>query len=242
MSEKQAIIEAFTELAPRYEQVVNSELQRFWGWSYDGFIENLIEMTQIDPEDIVLDVATGTSVIPIKLCDQGKFVGKIIGLDITLAMLKKGLNKIVSNNRQAHISLTCGSAMTMPFKEVYFDVIVCGLASHHLDVPVVLAEMQRVLKEGGKLTIADVGGSRFWRLPVISTLIRLGTFLYFLPSEGFARAISESRALSNVLTGEEWQKKLAESGFIKIDITLLTKSHFWAPAPLVMRAAKAESS
>jgi ubiquinone/menaquinone biosynthesis C-methylase UbiE len=242
MSDKQAIIEAFTDLAPRYEQVVDSELKRFWGWSYDGFIENLIAMTPMVEDDIILDVATGTSVIPLKLTSRGKKHGQIIGLDITLAMLRKGQQKIAALEEQPCIFLTCGSAMAMPFKDGYFDVIVCGLASHHLDVPLVLAEMRRILKAGGRLTIADVGGSPVWRLPVISGLIRLGTFLYFLPKEGFARARSEAGALSNVLTGKEWERKLFEFGFQKIDVTQLPKSHFWAPAPLVMRAQKAISS
>lgn len=241
MSEKQAIIEAFTELAPRYEGVVDNELQRFWGWSYHGFIENLIALTPMREDDIVLDVATGTSVIPIKLTGRGKAQGHIVGLDITLAMLKQGKKRITGCVGSSFISLACGSAMTMPFKNGYFDVILCGLASHHLDVPVVLAEMQRVLKEGGRLTIADVGGSAVWRWPIISTLIRLGTFLYFLPREGAARARSEANALSNVLTGEEWGHKLADFGFKKIKVTQLSKSHFWAPAPLVMRAEKLSS-
>ncbi len=94
MSEKQAIIEAFTDLAPRYEQTVDGELRRFWGWSYDGFIENMINMTQFQPDDVVLDVATGTGVIPRKLVGRGKISGQIIGLDITLAMLQRAVGQI----------------------------------------------------------------------------------------------------------------------------------------------------
>ncbi len=241
MSEKQAIIDAFTDLAPRYESVVDGELQRFWGWSYQGFIEDLIALTPLDEDDIILDVATGTSVIPLKLAAQGKVKGHIVGLDITLAMLKQGKQKIVGSTGPTHISLSCGSAMAMPYKNGYFDVILCGLASHHMEVPVVLAEMQRVLRAGGKLTIADVGGSAVWRWPIINFLIRLATFLYFLPGEGAARARSESNALSNVLTREEWEHTLAELGFDKINVTQLPKNHFWVPAPLVIRADKLSS-
>ena len=238
MSEKQAIISAFTDLAPRYEKVVDGELKRFWGWSYDGFIENLIAMTPMAEGDVVLDVATGTSVIPIKLVEQGKIKGQVVGLDITQAMLKRGQQRIAALGKPTCIALTCGSAMAMPFKDNYFDVILCGLATHHLDVPVVLAEMRRILKPGGRLTIADVGGAANWRLPGIRTLIRLGTFLYFWPKEGFARARSEAGALSHVLTPEEWRTKLADYEFTQIDITRLPKSHNWAPAPLVMAARK----
>jgi ubiquinone/menaquinone biosynthesis C-methylase UbiE len=238
MSDKRLIIEAFTELAPRYERVVDRELQKFWGWSYEGFIENLINVTPFREADLILDVATGTAVIPLKLTHRGKAEGAIVGLDITLAMLEKAKQKINSNGRTSCISLACGSAMAMPFRNGLFDVIVCGLATHHLDVPVVLAEMHRVLKDSGKLTIADVGGASAWRLPMINALIRIATFLYFLPKEGYARARSEAGALSNVYTGKEWKEQLAESGFDNIKIVRLPTSHFWSPSPLVIRADK----
>ena len=31
MEEQEVVVEAFTELAPRYEIVVNNELNKFWG-------------------------------------------------------------------------------------------------------------------------------------------------------------------------------------------------------------------
>ncbi len=236
MGEKNVIIEAFTELSPRYEQVVDGELKKFWGWSYDGFIENLIDSCHIKDEDIILDVATGTAVIPRKLLGRGKTKGKIFGLDITLAMLDQAAQKIKANGATTIIELTCGSAMAMPFQDGFFDIIICGLATHHLDVPVVLGEMKRVLKENGRLTIADVGGSAAWRLPVISHLIRLATFFYFLPKEGFARAFSEAKALANVYTASEWKEKLAGLGFKDITTLKLPSSHFWSPSPLVIGA------
>ncbi len=238
MRNNRSIIEAFTELSPRYEQVVDGELKRFWGWSYEGFIENLIDLSHIKNEDMVLDVATGTAVIPRKLLQKGKTKGKIFGLDITPAMLDKAAQKIKANGPTTIIELTCGSAMAMPYHNEFFDNIVCGLATHHLDVPVVLGEMKRVLKVGGRLNIADVGGSAAWRLPVIKHLIMLATFFYFLPKEGFARAISEANALANVYTANEWKEKLAEKGFKDITTLKLASSHFWSPSPIVIGAQR----
>jgi hypothetical protein len=83
MEDKANIIEAFSELAPRYEQVVNSELNRFWGWSYTGFINLLIASTTVQPQDIILDVATGTGVIPSLFEKAGHPHNQIHGLDIT---------------------------------------------------------------------------------------------------------------------------------------------------------------
>jgi ubiquinone/menaquinone biosynthesis C-methylase UbiE len=251
MSEKGVIREAFTDLAPRYEQVVDKELKRFWGWGYMDFVDHILTITPFHDGDIVLDVATGTAVIPLKLIRLGTAWGEIQGLDITHAMLKKARRKIDAAaaaqpdplkeggaRPSSPISLTCASAMAMPYHSSHFDVVLCALAAHHLDVPVVLAEMARVLKPGGRLAIADVIGSVVWQLPVISSLIRAATFVYFLPQEGLARARAESSALSNVYTAAEWEHRLAEAGFEGIQITTLPTSHSWLPSPLIIQAQK----
>lgn len=249
MNDKRVITDAFTELAPRYEGVVDKELKRFWGWGYDDFVDNMIEMTPLHSAQTILDVATGTAVIPLKLIRRKISAEQIIGLDITLAMLQKASRKIASQEDSAQnpsrtrlarnpIRLSCASAMAMPYRDDHFDVIFCALATHHLDVPVVLAEMFRVLKAGGRVIIADVMGSTTWRLPGINSLIRAATFVYFLPQEGYARARAEASALSNVYDENEWDQNMATAGFDDIKITNLPASHSWLPSPLVIQAQK----
>ena len=236
MSDKKFIVDAFSDIASHYEEVVDSELRKFWGWSYDGFIDNLINLTPMGENDLVLDIASGTAVIPLKLVEKRKSAGKIVGLDITYAMLEKGKQKISRRGVNDQISLVCGNALAMPLRSGTFDTIVCGLATHHLNVGTLLDEMKRLLRPGGQLTIADVGGSSVWRNPVVSTMIRTATFFYFLPKEGYARARVESEALKNVLTPSEWGNHLALRRFQAIQVGELPKSHAWAPAPLVMKA------
>ncbi len=238
MDDQKVIIEAFTEMSTHYEDTVDGELKRFWGWSYEGFINNLIDMSSVNEADVILDIATGTGVIPTKLLQRGKRQGKIVGLDITLAMLQKASKKTNANGNSNIVKLTCGSAMELPFCDDHFDQVFCALATHHLNVPQLISEIQRVLKPGGKLAIADVGGSAVWRLPVINFLIRSATYLYFLPREGRARASSEASALNNVFTGKEWVQLLNEKRFEKISYVNLPVSHFWSPKPFVIRAGK----
>ena len=248
MSEKSAIRQAFTDLVPGYEQAVDKELKRFWGLGYNDFVNHMIAITPFKDGDAVLDVATGTAVIPLKLIRLGTAWGEIVGLDITYAMLKKAWKKIeavgeahsLGDDKQPStlIRLTCASAMAMPYPDGHFDVVMCALAAHHLDAPVVLAEMSRVLKPGGLLTFSDVFGSPAWRLPVISSLIRAATFIYFLFQDGLARGRAESAAISNVYSGTEWEQKFGEAGFKGVKITTLPTSHSWLPIPLVIQAQK----
>ena len=81
MSDKQVITDAFTELAPRYEGVVDKELKRFWGWGYDDFVDNMIEMMPLQTAQKILDVATGTAVIPLKLIQRDISAEQVVGLD-----------------------------------------------------------------------------------------------------------------------------------------------------------------
>jgi len=238
MSERHYIVEAFSELSSRYEQVVDAELQRFWGWSYDGFVDNMVNLTKIQSGDRLLDIATGTSVIPLKLLARGDPVGKITGLDITYSMLEKGRQKIRKRGAGELISSVCGNAMAMPFQNGWFDVIVCGLATHHLDVAILLNEMSRLLRPGGRLTIADVGWSAALRKPPINWVIKTATLVYFLPKEGYARSRAELAALSHVLTPSEWKGLLIALNFKDISVEQLEKKRAWVPAPLVVRAIK----
>jgi len=238
MNEQETIIDAFTELAPRYEGVVDKELQKFWGWSYKGFINLLINQTPINEHDVVLDVATGTGVIPLKLTEDEKNGLQIIGLDITEAMLRRGKKKIEENNLTSLIRLTCGDAMKMPFNQLSFDMVICGLAVHHMDVDLLLSEMERILKFGGRISIADVGGSAFWRLPVIRTILMAAAFSYFLITENAARAWAEASALPHIRTSEEWHSILANLGFSSINIYKLPSKYKWIPEPLFIHAVK----
>jgi ubiquinone/menaquinone biosynthesis C-methylase UbiE len=238
MEEKTDIIEAFSEMAPRYEQVVDSELNRFWGWSYQGFVNLILASTPISPQDIVLDVATGTGVIPYHLEKAGHPHSQIHGLDITFSMLNHASHRLAGLDDQVKRNLVCASAMDMAYAKSTFTQVICGLATHHMDVEKLLLECLRVLQSGGKLTLADVGGSGLWKVPGLNFLLRVVVFAYFLLYENKSRAWAEARAVSNVLSKAEWNLILLGCGFRNIEIQELSSRYFWVPAPLLIKAEK----
>lgn len=238
MEEQEVVVEAFTELASRYEGVVDSELNRFWGWSYDRFVNRLIELTPLSDGDLILDVATGTAVIPRHLVEAVRKHFHVIGLDITAAMLRRGKEKIAIAGAGAEISLSCGDAMIMPFGPGSFDLVLCGLATHHMNVTAMLSEMNRVLKPGGRLALADAAGSPLWRNPLLRTGIRIAAFVYFLVVENAARAWAEADAVSNIRSRDDWQSDLRQAGFVDIRIVKLPSTRSWIPDPLVIEAIR----
>jgi demethylmenaquinone methyltransferase/2-methoxy-6-polyprenyl-1,4-benzoquinol methylase len=238
MHDKEHIIETFTQLAPRYEEVVNAELNRFWGWSYTGFVNQLIQMTPVSDGGRMLDLATGTAVIPIQILTEGLRKNPIHGLDITRSMLRRAHKKLLEGNLQDRVDLVCASAMEIPYAAESFDLVTCALATHHMSVHLLLSETHRILCRGGMLSIADVGGSNLWKFGIVKFFLRIAAFVYFLFKEGFNRAWAESEAVSNVRSKEEWMELLVEAGFQDIKITKLKSKHGWIPEPLVIQAIK----
>jgi len=241
MNEKENIIETFTELAPRYEEVVNAELNRFWGWSYTGFVNQLLQATPFPTKGKMLDLATGTGVIPISVASNGHGMSRVHGLDITMSMLAGARKKLVSGENKTQIELVCASAMDIPYAGGSFDLVTCALATHHMDVKLLLSESMRILRDDGVLSIADVGGSNLWKIPVVKVFLRIAAFIYFLLQENIHRAWAEAGAVSNVRSKEEWFDLLTEAGFRNIKITKLKSKHRWVPEPLVIQAIKSNS-
>lgn len=241
MNSKENIVEAFTELAPRYEEVVNAELDRFWGWSYEGFVNQLFQYTPLPANGMTLDIATGTGVIPIKVAARREGSNQIHGLDITYSMLANAKGKITAQKLYDQIDLVCASAMSIPYASDSFDLVTCALATHHMDVKLLLLESGRALRNKGMLSIADVGGSSVWKMPIVKFFLRIAAFIYFLFKENIHRAWAESEAVSNVRSKEEWFDLLTEVGFVNIKITKLKSKYRWIPEPLVIQAIKISS-
>ena len=50
----------------------------------------------------------------------------------------------------SQIRQTCGSGMQLPFAASSFDMAICGLGTHHMDVLLLLAEIRRVSEGQGR--------------------------------------------------------------------------------------------
>ena len=107
----------------------------------------------LDPEMIVLDVACGAAHAAEKVAPH---VRQVVGLDLTRALLELGADRL----RDAGITnvlLQEGSAADLPFLDASFDLVACRAALHHVPDPgVVVAEMARVCRPGGRVVAVDM--------------------------------------------------------------------------------------
>ena len=237
MDEQREIIRTFSEMAPRYEKLMENELNRFWGISYQDFVSGLLEDITFMPNETVLDIATGTGYIPAYIERNHRTYKRIFGLDITFDMLINSGRNLGLKDKNKRVDFVCASSHAMPFQSKKMDHIICCLATHHMNIDLLLENSRHCLKKGGTLHLADAGGSSKWKNWIIKTLIKTLAYIYFFFVENLARARAESAAVANIHTAEEWQKLLEDHDFQNIKIVELKSKHFWAPNPLMMVAS-----
>ena len=119
------------------------------GWLFDRLPR--------DPDDLVLDVAAGTGHAARTLAPS---VRAVVALDATAAMLEQGHNA-AQQESHGNIIFVRGDARALPFPDRSFDIVVSRFALHHLEDPaIVLQEMRRCVRPGGRLAVADLLADR----------------------------------------------------------------------------------
>lgn len=234
---KSNVKEAFSDLATEYEKTIDEELFRYWGLHYDSFIETICEKVLVDHPKTILDVATGTAKIPRAITSSRNGSIRITGIDFTFPVLREANTLIRERHAKAKIDLLCASALHVPFPDGQFDMVTCVLASHHMDVARFLSEAHRVLKPGGKLIVADVVASDFFRSKkgrFILSFLLLGYTL----SQRKARAQAEKDAFYTLHTPPEWEKLLDDSGFENIVEEIIPPKKSYYPAGMLVTAEK----
>jgi len=113
-------------------------------------LKQMARRLNIKPGSTVLDVGTGTGVfIPFLLSKIGKN-GQIVALDFAEEMLRKAQAKGFNGN----IDYLHADVTNIPLGEEIFDIVICYSSFPHFqNKPRALAEMNRVIKTGGKLFI-----------------------------------------------------------------------------------------
>ncbi|MGB7284373.1 MAG: methyltransferase domain-containing protein [Candidatus Acidiferrum sp.] len=119
-------------------------------------IQRLVAAARLTGKERVLDIATGPGYIAEAFARGAR---EVIGVDLTEAMLAIARER-TKERGVLNVSFRATDAQNLPFENGEFDVVVCRLALHHLQKPLlVLREMARVCRTGGTVLVEDIYAS-----------------------------------------------------------------------------------
>ena len=140
----------FDSVAPKYDlmnDLMSMGLHRAWK-AITVLVANLHEGDQ------VLDIAGGTGDLSMAFSKKVGKTGRVVHTDINEAMLRTGRNRLLDAGI-ALPTLVC-DAEKLPFPSNHFDVVSVAFGLRNMThKDVALAEMNRVLKPGGKLLVLE---------------------------------------------------------------------------------------
>jgi len=121
--------------------------------SFEREYATIVQAAKLTGTDILLDLACGTGIYTRPLAHQlpGGFV---VGLDLSVPMLTSASQRLRGEGLD-NVLLIHADAAALPFSDSAFDVVNCCGAIHlFADLARVLGHVTRVLKPGGRFTIA----------------------------------------------------------------------------------------
>jgi len=146
-----SIQKLFDNIAPRYDllnHLLSLRRDIYWRKRAVRELKGL--------EGWILDIATGTGDVPVEIIHQNGPQSKIFALDFSEPMIQHAHRKFLKRDLSQAIVLSLGDALFLPFRENTFSasMIAFGLRNI-LKKEQALAEMVRVVKEGGKVIILE---------------------------------------------------------------------------------------
>jgi len=149
------------EDASEYNEMDHSEVNQAFIDELLAFLgtnEDFRARLDDDEEDLVgvLDVGTGTALIPALLCDQYAMF-KVMAVDMAVHMLELANYNVHASLRGDRIELVQADAKDLGFESEMFDVVISNSIVHHIHDPKqCVAEIVRVVQPGGAIFVRDL--------------------------------------------------------------------------------------
>lgn len=184
------------EEARDYDAMDHAEVNR---WFVDDFLNSLAAVHSRR----ILDVGTGTALIPLELCRRHPTC-HVTAVDLSWEMLKLAGANLSRFQVGERVGLIFADSKRLPVADGSFDAVLSNSIIHHIPDPIVaFAEMRRVVRPGGILFVRDL-----MRPPDGDTLDGL-VRTYAGDESDHARAMFRD-SLHAALTLEEVRNMLAE--------------------------------
>ncbi|MBA4327217.1 MAG: bifunctional demethylmenaquinone methyltransferase/2-methoxy-6-polyprenyl-1,4-benzoquinol methylase UbiE [Polaromonas sp.] len=140
----------FDSVAPKYDvmnDLMSMGLHRVWK-AYTVMVADVKEGQS------VLDIAGGTGDLALAFAPKVGSTGRVVHTDINEAMLREGRNRLLDAGQV--LPTTVCDAEKLPFADASFDLVTVAFGLRNMThKDLALAEMNRVLKPGGKLLVLE---------------------------------------------------------------------------------------
>jgi demethylmenaquinone methyltransferase/2-methoxy-6-polyprenyl-1,4-benzoquinol methylase len=203
-----AVRAMFDAIAPRYDL-----LNRILTLRLDvGWRRRAIRSLDLGARSVVVDLACGTGDMCRDLTDNGH---RPIGVDLSFGMLASA---------RTTAPLVHGDGLSLPFPDRSVDGVTCGFALRNfVALPPMLAELARVLRPGGRISLLDVAEPE-------NPVLRWGHSVYFgrvVPVVGGLLSNREAyrylpKSVAYLPEPAELRRQIADAGFTDVRRSLLS--------------------
>jgi demethylmenaquinone methyltransferase/2-methoxy-6-polyprenyl-1,4-benzoquinol methylase len=150
-SKKEQVTQMFDTISGEYDglnRLISLGLDQKWR-------DNVVEMVAASHPDTVMDIATGTGDLVIKMAQKTK-ASRLVGLDISSGMLEVGKVKVTQEKLDDRIEMVLGDSENLQFEENTFDAVTVSYGVRNFeDLEKGLSEIRRVLKPSGILVVLE---------------------------------------------------------------------------------------
>jgi len=144
--------QVFDSVAPRYDlmnDLMSLGLHRLWK-------RFAVELAAVQRGEQVLDLAGGTGDLARLLAPRVGPSGRVLLADINGAMLSQGRDRLLDAGIAGNVDYLQVDAQHLPFADQSLNCVVIGFGLRNVtDKQAALAQMQRVLKPGGRALVLE---------------------------------------------------------------------------------------
>jgi len=136
--------------------------------------QRAIDLAEIQSGERILEVALGTGLSFVEILRRNPH-GQVEGIDVSMRMLEKTKKRVARTGSRNYTLLLC-DGRHLPFEDGIFDIV---MNQYLLDIlPVedflpILSEFKRVLKEGGRIILANTTKGEKWINTIYERIYRL---------------------------------------------------------------------
>ncbi len=144
--------------ARKYFAAVASRWDRMREDFFDETVaDSILKTSDVKLGNTVVDVGCGTGFLTRQAVMQMQGKERVVGVDLSPSMLEKAKDNLNKLALHGSVEFRVGDAENIPVQDDFADAVVGNMILHHCAKPKqAVSEMTRILKEGGRVAVADL--------------------------------------------------------------------------------------